>query len=136
MKYHSTMKTILSTSTLALASIFSLSAQQKPNIIYILADDIGYADLGCYGQQKIETPNIDRLANDGMRFTQHYSGSPVSAPSRGVLLTGKHSGHSYIRGNDEMGDRGNVWSHEAMLADSTLEGQRPLRSGTVTIPNI
>lgn len=130
------MKTILSTSTLALASIFSLSAQQKPNIIYILADDLGYADLGCYGQQKIETPNIDRLANDGMRFTQHYSGSPVSAPSRGVLLTGKHSGHSYIRGNDEMGDRGNVWSHEAMLADSTLEGQRPLRSGTVTIPNI
>lgn len=64
----------------------------KPNIIYILADDLGYADLGCYGQTKIETPNIDQLAKEGMMFTQHYSGSAVCAPSRSVLLTGKHSG--------------------------------------------
>jgi len=106
----------------------------KPNIIYILADDLGYGELGCYGQRKIETPNIDKLAKEGMRFTNHYSGSAVSAPSRAVLLTGKHTGHAFIRGNDEVADRGNVWSHEAMLADSTLEGQLPLPAGTVTIP--
>ena len=62
----------------------------KPNIIFILADDLGYGELGCYGQTKIKTPNIDQLAADGMRFTQHYSGSPVCAPSRCTLLTGKH----------------------------------------------
>lgn len=112
------------------------SAKSKPNIIYILADDLGFADLGCYGQQRIETPNIDRLASKGIRFTQHYSGTAVSAPSRCVLFTGKHTGHAYIRGNDEMGERGNVWSHEAMLADSSLEGQRPLPKGTVTLPLI
>lgn len=78
---------------------------QKPNIIFILADDLGYGELGCYGQEKIETPNIDKLACEGMRFTQHYSGAPVCAPARGVLLTGKHSGHAYIRGNDEWGSR-------------------------------
>ncbi len=75
----------------------------KPNIIYILADDLGYGDLGCYGQDLIETPNMDKLAAEGMRFTQHYSGSAVCAPSRCVLLTGKHTGHAYIRGNDEWG---------------------------------
>lgn len=107
---------------------------QKPNIIFILADDLGYGDLGVYGQKKIETPNIDRLAATGMLFTQHYSGSPVCAPSRCILLTGFHSGHSQVRGNDEWGDRGDVWNYRAMIADSTLEGQRPLRSGTVTIP--
>lgn len=127
----------LKTLSLGLVATSALHAQnQKPNIIYILADDLGYADLGCYGQQKIETPNIDRLAREGIRFTQHYSGSPVSAPSRCVLLTGKHSGHAYIRGNDEMPERGNVWSHAAMLADSTLEGQRPLPAATVTIPKL
>ena len=81
----------------------------KPNIIYILADDLGYGELGAYGQTKIETPNIDRLAENGMVFTQHYSGSPVCAPSRCVLLTGLHSGHSYVRGNDEWAERGQVW---------------------------
>ncbi|MDR0815182.1 MAG: arylsulfatase, partial [Bacteroidales bacterium] len=105
----------------------------KPNIIYLLADDMGYAELGCYGQQKIETPNLDKLAAKGVRFTQNYAGSPVSAPSRCVTLTGLHSGHAYIRGNDEMPARGEVWSHAAMLADSTLEGQRPLPAGTVTV---
>lgn len=106
----------------------------KPNIIYILADDLGYGDLGSYGQQQIETPNLDRLAREGMRFTNHYSGQAVSAPSRCVLLTGLHTGHAYIRGNDEVASRGNVWSHEAMLADSSLEGQRPLPAQTVMIP--
>lgn len=106
----------------------------KPNIIYILADDLGLGDLGCYGQQKIETPNLDQLARNGMRFTNHYSGQAVSAPSRCVLLTGLHTGHAYIRGNDEVDSRGNVWSHEAMLADSSLEGQRPVPANTVMIP--
>ena len=105
----------------------------QPNIIFILADDLGYGDLGCYGQELIETPNIDALASGGMKFTRHYSGSPVCAPSRCVLLTGKHSGHAYIRGNDEWKERGDVWNYRAMIADSTLEGQRPLPANTTTI---
>jgi len=71
----------------------------KPNIIFIMADDMGYADLGCYGQKKIQTPNIDRLAGEGVRFTQCYSGSTICAPSRSVLMTGQHTGHTRIRGN-------------------------------------
>jgi len=70
-----------------------------PNVIYILADDLGYGDLGCYGQDKIKTPNLDRIAQEGMRFTQHYAGSTVCAPSRCSLMTGKHVGHATIRGN-------------------------------------
>lgn len=116
--------------------LVTAKAGQQPNIIYILADDLGYAELGCYGQQQIETPNIDKLAECGMRFTQNYAGTAVSAPSRCITFTGLHSGHAYIRGNDEMRERGEVWSHEAMLADSTLEGQRPLPAGTITIPSV
>lgn len=71
--------------------------KQKMNVIYILADDLGYGDLGCYGQKIIKTPNIDRLAEEGMLFTQHYSGCTVSAPSRSCLMTGQHTGHTYIR---------------------------------------
>ena len=71
----------------------------KPNIIYILADDLGYGDLSCYGQEKFSTPNIDKLAKEGMLFTQHYSGAPVCAPSRSALLSGLHTGHTAIRGN-------------------------------------
>jgi len=104
--------------------------KKKANIIFILADDLGYAELGCYGQKKIRTPHIDRLAAEGMRFTQHYSGSPVCAPSRCVFLTGKHTGHAYIRGNDELRERGDVWN------DPALEGQRHLESGTVTIGSL
>jgi len=110
--------------------------ETKPNIIFILADDLGYGDLGSYGQELIETPNIDALASAGMKFTQHYSGSPVCAPSRCVLLTGKHSGHAYIRGNDEWGARGDVWDYRAMIADSTLEGQRPLPANTTSIATL
>jgi arylsulfatase A-like enzyme len=73
---------------------------RKPNIIFIMADDSGYGDLGCYGQSKIKTPNLDRMAAEGMRFTQHYSGSTVCAPSRCALMTGLHTGHCRIRGND------------------------------------
>ncbi len=72
---------------------------RKPNIIFILADDLGYGDLGCYGQKKIQTPNIDKLAAEGMRFTQCYAGSTVCAPSRACLMIGLHTGHAHIRGN-------------------------------------
>lgn len=80
----------------------SILAAEKPNIIYILADDLGYGDLGCYGQKVIKTPNLDRMASQGMRFTDHYAGSTVCGPSRSCLLEGKHTGHTYVRGN---GDR-------------------------------
>ena len=70
----------------------TLAAPAKPNVIFILADDLGYGDLGCYGQKHIQTPNIDRLAAEGMRFTQAYSGATVCAPSRCALMTGKHGG--------------------------------------------
>jgi arylsulfatase len=92
-------------------------ALDKPNIIFIMADDLGYAEVGCYGQKKIETPHLDRLARGGLRFTHFYSGSPVCAPSRCVLLTGKHTGHAYIRDNGEL----------------PTEGQRPLPEGTFTL---
>src|SRR5438309_6581184 len=74
---------------------------KKPNIIYILADDLGYAELGCYGQKKIKTPRLDKMAAQGLRFTQHYAGNAVCAPSRCVLMTGLHSGHAQIRNNSE-----------------------------------
>jgi len=79
--------------------VLPLHAADKPNIVFILADDLGYGDLGCYGQQLIATPNIDRLAAEGMRFTQFYAGAPVCAPSRAVLMTGRHVGHVSVRGN-------------------------------------
>ncbi|MGI9627148.1 MAG: arylsulfatase [Longimicrobiales bacterium] len=98
-------------------------ASSPPNIIYMLADDLGYGELGSYGQDKIRTPNLDRLAAQGMRFTQHYSGSPVCAPSRGTLLTGYHTGHSQIRDNFEVGG----------YPDPDELGQMPLDSGTYTL---
>jgi len=106
---------------------------EKPNIIYILADDLGYAEVGAYGQEKIETPNIDALAENGMLFTQHYSSAPVCAPARYMLMTGKHAGHAYIRGNSEWKERGDVWNYRAMAKDSTLEGQGPMPVNTVTM---
>lgn len=75
------------------------ASNAKPNVVFILADDLGYGDLGCYGQPLIKTPNLDRLAAEGMRFTNFYAGSTVCAPSRAVLMTGKHTGHAVIRGN-------------------------------------
>lgn len=82
--------------------------KKAPNIIFIIADDLGYGDLSCYGQQKFRTPNIDRLAEQGLRFTQCYSGTTVSAPSRSCLLTGLHSGHTPIRGNKEVEPEGQM----------------------------
>ena len=111
-------------------------SEKKPNIIYILADDLGYAELGSFGQELIETPNLDALAASGMRFTQHYSGAPVCAPSRCVLLTGQHTGHAYIRGNDEWAERGEVWNFAKAVEDPNLEGQRPMPDSIPTIGNI
>jgi arylsulfatase A-like enzyme len=81
------------------ASVGNKNPAKRPNIIFIMADDLGYGDLGCYGQKKIKTPNIDRLADEGTRFTQCYAGYTVCAPSRSVLMTGQHTGHTRVRGN-------------------------------------
>ncbi len=105
------------------ASVALVSCSQSnkekpvPNIIYILADDLGYGDLSCYGQTRFSTPNIDRLAQQGMLFRQHYTGCTVSAPSRSCLMTGLHTGHTPIRGNRE-------WD---------TEGQWPLPAASVTV---
>lgn len=97
----------------------------RPNIIFLLADDLGYGDIGAYGQKKIRTPHLDRLAEEGMRFTQHYSGHNVCAPSRCVLLTGLHPGHAYIRNN-----RGGV----GQASGSGFEGQEPVPPGELKLP--
>jgi len=82
------------------AAAFSVeAARPRPNIVYVLADDLGYGDLSCYGQRTLSTPNLDKMAKEGMRFTRHYAGSTVCAPSRCVLMTGLHTGHARIRGN-------------------------------------
>ncbi|WP_026777283.1 arylsulfatase [Polaribacter sp. Hel_I_88] len=94
----------------------------KPNIIYILADDLGYADLSVYGQQKINTPNIDMLATRGMLFTQHYAGAPVCAPSRSSLMSGQHTGKTSIRSNSK--------------APNVEEGQPPMSGETVTVAEV
>nr|MBR9810849.1 arylsulfatase [bacterium] len=112
------MKLISSILTMA---ILVAQADQKPNIVFILADDLGYGELGCYGQKKIRTPNIDRLASQGIKFTHHYTGAPVCAPARCVLLTGLHLGHAEIRNN---GDSKN---------GRKFPGQWPITSGTITI---
>ena len=97
---------LLSSGVAALSLVGCAEQENRPNVLFILADDLGYGDLSCLGQTHFETPNIDRLASEGVLFTQHYSGSPVSAPSRSVLLTGLHSGHTQIRGNKEMPGEG------------------------------
>ncbi|MFM7318094.1 MAG: arylsulfatase [bacterium] len=84
---------------LLLAGVLSAPAAEKPNIIWIMADDLGYGDLGCYGQKLIKTPAIDKMAGEGLRFTQFYAGATVCAPSRSVLMTGRHHGHTRVRGN-------------------------------------
>ena len=108
----------------------------RPNVIFILLDDAGYGDFGCYGQTKIETPHIDAIAARGVRFTDMYAGAPVSAPSRCTLMTGLHSGHAQIRSNDEMTSRGDVWSLRAMCQHPELEGQAPMKPGTTTLGTV
>lgn len=109
--------------TLILVSASSVAAR-PPNVVFILCDDLGYGDIGPFGQQKIRTPNLDRLAAGGMKFTRHYAGSPVCAPSRCVLMTGRHSGHAFIRDNREMGK----WE--------SGEGQLPIPDGEVTLAEL
>ncbi|MDT0552675.1 arylsulfatase [Urechidicola vernalis] len=135
------MKRLYKNFVFALLAFLAFSCQsqkeeQKPNIIYILADDLGYGELGVYGQEKIQTPNIDALAGEGMLFTQHYSGAPVCAPARYMLMTGKHAGHARIRGNDEWKERGDVWDFEKAVNDPNLEGQRPILNSTVTLGEV
>ncbi len=98
----------------------SRNSARRPNIVFILADDLGYGELGSYGQKKIRTPNLDRMAAEGMRFTQFYAGSPVCAPSRSVLMSGQHGGHAFIRDNKEV----------------QPEGQYPIPSSVVTIAEL
>jgi arylsulfatase A len=106
--------------TLLLCPTDAAGETRPPNIIFILADDLAQGDLGCYGQKKIRTPNIDRMAAEGTRYTQAYCGTTVCAPSRASLITGLHSGHSPVRGNREQ----------------KPEGQFPLPAGTPTVAEL
>ncbi len=115
--------TIFAFSCLNISAVESTELARPKNIVFILADDLGYGELGCYGQTKIKTPNIDRLAAEGTRFTQHYSGAPVCAPARCVLLTGKHLGHAEIRGNRQA----------EVSFPEFKEGQHPIARETVTL---
>jgi len=113
--------------TALLLCFLALTASaEEPNIIYIYADDLGYGELGSYGQSKIKTPNLDKLAANGMRFTQHYSGSPVCAPSRCVLMTGIDSGRSYIRDNSP-------WYRKT---NPHHQGQEPLKPEYTTVAEL
>lgn len=111
---------LLLLSTLSRPAAAAEAPQRPPNIVFFLADDLGYGDLGSYGQQRIKTPNLDRLAAEGMRLTQHYSGNAVCAPSRCVLMTGRHPGHAFIRDNRSVGP----------------EGQYPIPAETVTLAKL
>ncbi|MCB1279455.1 arylsulfatase [Prosthecobacter sp.] len=111
----------------------ALTAQaRQPNIVFILADDLGPGDLGCYGQKIIQTPNIDRMAAEGMKFTQHYCGNAVCAPSRCVLMTGLHPGHAFIRDNRQADDAKGI----KIVGKPEHEGQFPIPSDTITVAEI
>src|SRR4026208_2070604 len=112
---HRRMRTIL---VLILFLVAAACSAEKPNIIFILSDDLAQGDLGCYGQKLIQTPHLDRLAREGTRFTQAYCGTTVCAPSRTSLMTGLHTGHSPVRANWEI---------------ASGEGQLPLPPETVTV---
>ena len=122
-------------SGISVLSALSLNAQNKPNIIYIMCDDMGYGDLACYGQKYISTPHIDQMAAEGMRFTQAYCGSPVSAPSRASFMTGQHTGHTHVRGNKE------YWGNDHVVQygnnqDYGRVGQEPYDTAHIIIPEI
>lgn len=106
----------------------SVVAEQNPNVVYILLDDAGWGDLSCYGQKKFETPHVDQLAAEGMRFTQHYSGSTVCAPTRCSLMTGLHTGHCSVRGNGEHKPHG----QEPMSADEVTVAELLKKAGYAT----
>ncbi len=113
----------------------TIQAADRPNIIFILCDDMGYGDLGCYGQPYIETPNIDRMASEGMLFTQAYAGSPVSAPSRATIMTGQHTGHTEVRSNRSYGKK----SPRIMYGETpepSVVGQHPYSADHIILPEI
>lgn len=115
--------------------MLSKKDKSKPNIIFILCDDMGYGDLACYGQKYIKTPNIDKMASEGMLFTQAYAGSPVSAPSRSTIMTGQHSGHGHVRGNKE------YWGKSPLMKygdndEYTVVGQEPYDPNHIILPEI
>ena len=125
-------RSLISTTFSILVTIsLHLHAADKPNIIYILADDLGYNELGCYGQKQIKTPNIDAIAAQGVKLTQHYSGSAVCAPTRCSFITGKHSGHSQVRNNSA-----GVFKNKPTRKNPVGEGQYPLARGTETVGKI
>jgi arylsulfatase A-like enzyme len=101
----------------------------KPNIVYILADDLGYGDLSCYGQTRFQTPNLDKMAGEGMLFTQHYAGTTVCAPSRSSLMTGQHTGHTPIRGNKEWQPEGQWPIPESAFTLAEMLGQAGYTTG-------
>ena len=105
------------------------SADRPPNIIYILADDLGWGELGCYGQELIQTPNLDRMAAEGKRYTQHYAGSTVCAPARCVLMTGKHTGHCFVRDNFNL-------ARGAYRGEKHQEGNVPIPKTEVTVAEV
>lgn len=119
----------------AYAQKTSPAPPKKPNLVFILADDLGYGDLGCYGQPFINTPNIDSLASKGVRFTQAYAGSPVSAPSRASLMTGQHTGHTHVRGNKEYW-RGTDTITYGVNKEYARVGQEPYDPSRVILPEI
>ena len=106
---------------------FTAFSADKPNIIFIMADDLGYRDLGCYGQEKIKTPNLNRMASEGMKFTQCYTGAPVCAPARSTLMTGQHSGHTRVRGNFGKG---------GVKGLGGAEGRVPLKEEDITVAQV
>ena len=114
------MKRIILVLMIGLLGSSTWADDDLPNIIYIMADDLGYGDLSCFGQTKFETPNIDSLAKEGVTFTNYYAGSTVCAPTRCVLMTGMHTGHAYVRGNREV----------------KPEGQAPMPANIVTLPRL
>ncbi|UCE05408.1 MAG: arylsulfatase [bacterium] len=120
----------LGATTLAIPRFLFCSKNEirKPNIIFILADDLGYGDLGCYGQEKIKTPFLDKMATEGIRFTDHYAGSPVCAPSRCTLMTGLHTGHAFIRGNYEVRPEGQL----ALTTESVTVAEILKKAGYIT----
>ena len=112
------------------------AAEKRPNIIFIMCDDMGYGDLGCYGQKLISTPNLDRMAQEGMRFTQAYAGSPVSAPSRACFMTGQHTGHVHVRGNREYWQRSLRQNAFGQNPDYDVIGQEPYKNTHKIIPEL
>lgn len=117
------------------AVAFAKVTADRPNVLFVLCDDMGYGDLACYGQPFIKTPNIDRMASEGMRFTQAYAGAPVSAPSRATIMTGQHTGHTHVRGNKEYWPDAEIVSY-GKNKDFAVVGQEPYDPDHVILPEI